>query len=296
MPRTTGALDIKPEIRVAVAIFLTTLSKEGRLSTAPSLVPRKGIWDRRSDPSALVLPRKPYPRRPTRLSPKEVGERVAAVPLCQRQTLRALEAASGIPRSTLHRYLKANTLRRFISRVKPSLTATHKLQRLTWALAQVHRPIGCCLYRFDAMYNVVHIDEKWFNMYKASSRYYLTADEEMPYRTCPNKRYVGKVMFLAAVARPRYDFSRKTLFDGKIGIWPIVERARAKRTSKNRAAGTPITKNINMSREVYVRMLREKVFPAIRQKWPGSRKAIIRVQQDNAGPHVDEDHGEVVAA
>ncbi|ETI51616.1 hypothetical protein F443_05081 [Phytophthora nicotianae P1569] len=188
MPRTTGALDIKPEIRVAVAIFLTTLSKEGRLSTAPSLMPRKGIWDRRRDPSALVLPRKPYPRWPTRLSPKEVDERVAAVPLCQRQTLRALEAASGIPRSTLHRYLKVNTLRRFISRVKPSLTATHKLQRLTWALAQVHRPIGCCLYRFDAMYNVVHIDEKWFNMYKASSRYYLTADEEMPYRTCPNKR------------------------------------------------------------------------------------------------------------
>ncbi|ETN14872.1 hypothetical protein PPTG_22027 [Phytophthora nicotianae INRA-310] len=31
MPRTTGAHDIKPETRVAVAIFLTTLSKEGRL-------------------------------------------------------------------------------------------------------------------------------------------------------------------------------------------------------------------------------------------------------------------------
>ncbi|ETI30185.1 hypothetical protein F443_22697 [Phytophthora nicotianae P1569] len=184
MPRTTGAHDIKPETRVAVVIFLTTLSKEGRLCYGTITRAKKvfrlsrasirGIWDRRSDPSALVLPRKPYPRRPTRLSPKEVGERVAAVPLCQRQTLRALEAASGIPRSTLHRYLKANTLRRFISRVKPSLTATHKLQRLTWALAQVHRPI-------------VHIDEKWFNMYKASSRYYLTADEELPYRTCPNK-------------------------------------------------------------------------------------------------------------
>ncbi|ETP27971.1 hypothetical protein F442_22744, partial [Phytophthora nicotianae P10297] len=151
MPRTTGAHDIKPETRVAVVIFLTTLSKEGRLCYGTITRAKKvfrlsrasirGIWDRRSDPSALVLPRKPYPRRPTRLSPKEVGERVAAVPLCQRQTLRALEAASGIPRSTLHRYLKANTLRRFISRVKPSLTATHKLQRLTWALAQVHRPI-----------------------------------------------------------------------------------------------------------------------------------------------------------
>ena len=89
------------------------------------------------------------------------------------------------------------------------------------------------MYRFDAMYNVVHIDEKWVNMYKASSRYYLSSDEALPYRSCPNKRYIGKVMFLAAVARPRYNFSKKTYFDGKIGIWPIVERGEAKRTSKN---------------------------------------------------------------
>ncbi|OWZ00198.1 hypothetical protein PHMEG_00028670, partial [Phytophthora megakarya] len=73
-------------------------------------------------------------------------------------TLCVLEAASGIPRSTLQRHLKNKVLRRFISRVKPALTNDHKLQRLTWDLAQVQR---------------VHIDEKWFNMYKASSRYYF---------------------------------------------------------------------------------------------------------------------------
>ncbi|KAE9037612.1 hypothetical protein PR003_g28217 [Phytophthora rubi] len=31
MTRTLGATDITPKIRVAVAVFLTTLSKEGRL-------------------------------------------------------------------------------------------------------------------------------------------------------------------------------------------------------------------------------------------------------------------------
>ncbi|GMF48789.1 unnamed protein product [Phytophthora fragariaefolia] len=132
------------------------------------------------------------------------------------------------------------------------------------------------------MYDVVHVDEKWFNMYKASSRYYLTADESLAYRTCPNKRYIGKVMFLAAIARPRYDFTTKKYFDGKIGIWPIVERTKAKKTSKTRVAGTPITKNINMSRKIYVQMLKDKVFPAIREKWPG--------------PRGEEDHGEVIAA
>ncbi|KAE9295671.1 hypothetical protein PR003_g23952 [Phytophthora rubi] len=33
MTRTLGATDITPKIRVAVAVFLTTLSKEGRYGT-----------------------------------------------------------------------------------------------------------------------------------------------------------------------------------------------------------------------------------------------------------------------
>ncbi|GMF59677.1 unnamed protein product [Phytophthora fragariaefolia] len=140
------------------------------------------------------------------------------------------------------------------------------------------------------MYDVVHVDEKWFNMYKASSRYYLTADESLPYRTCPNKRYIGKVMFLAAIARPRYDFTTKIYFDRKIGIWPIVERTKAKKTSKNRVAGTPITKNINMSRKIYVQMLKDKVF---RQSVKNGQVCYIF---DYFSPHVEEDHGEVIAA
>lgn len=119
------------------------------------------------------------------------------------------------------------------------------------------------------MYDVVHIDEKWFNLYKSSTKFYLTQDEQLPYRSCPNKRYIGKVMFLAAVARPRYDSQKRRFFDGKIGIWPIVERTVALRSSTNRPAGSPITKSISMTREVYIKMLQDKVLPAIREKWPG---------------------------
>ncbi|GMF33888.1 unnamed protein product [Phytophthora fragariaefolia] len=43
-------------------------------------------------------------------------------------------------------------------------------------------------------------------------------------------------------------------------------------------------------------MLKEFFSPAIRAKWPGRKTSVIRVQQDNAGPHVEEDHGEVLAA
>lgn len=99
--------------------------------------------------------------------------------------------------------------------------------------------------------------------------FYLTAGEQLPYRSCASKRYIGKVMFLAAVARPRYDFGRKCAFDGKIGIWLIVETQPAKRSSANRPAGTSETKSISMTRVVYVSMLKDKVFPAIRAIWPG---------------------------
>lgn len=119
------------------------------------------------------------------------------------------------------------------------------------------------------MYDRVHIDEKWFNLYRETERFYLTRNEENSYRASPNKRYIGKVMFLAAVARPRYDASRRCHFDGKIGIWPIVESTVALRSSKRRPRGTPIVKCVNMTREVYTRFLVGKVLPAIKARWPG---------------------------
>ena len=41
-------------------------------------------------------------------------------------------------------------------------------------------------------------------------------------------------MFLAAVARPRYDIHIKAKFDRKISIWPVIETAPVKISSSNR--------------------------------------------------------------
>lgn len=119
------------------------------------------------------------------------------------------------------------------------------------------------------MYDVVHIDEKWFNMYKGATHYYMAPTEDMPHHTSPNKRYIGKVMFLAAVARPRHDFGRRKYFNGKIGIWPVDELVQAQRSSVNRLAGAWETKNVSMASSEYAKMLMTKVFPAIRAVWPG---------------------------
>ncbi|KAG3019618.1 hypothetical protein PC119_g10234 [Phytophthora cactorum] len=103
-------------------------------------------------------------------------------------------------------------------------------------------------------------------------------------------------MFLAAVARPRYDFGKKRYFDGKIGIWHIIEQTFAQRGSKNRPKDASITKTISMTRKVYTKMLLEKVFPAIREKWHGRKSRTIKVQQDNARPHVQDINAALVKA
>ncbi|KAG6943006.1 hypothetical protein JG688_00017822, partial [Phytophthora aleatoria] len=218
---------------------------------------------------ALLQGRQQRPPPPRRLDDDEVVERVRKVPLCQWQNLRSLSAATGIPKTTLLRYVKHSVIQRRISRVRPTLTPAHETRRLAWAFARVERPIGIKSYRGHHMYDTVHLDDKWFNLYKANTKYYLAKYECLPYRSCPNKRYIGKVVFLATVARPRYDFGKKRYFDGKIGIWPIIEQTFAQRGSMNRPKCASITKTISMTRKVYTKMLLEKVFPAIREKWHG---------------------------
>ncbi|KAG6945893.1 hypothetical protein JG688_00016321 [Phytophthora aleatoria] len=120
-------------------------------------------------------------------------------------------------------------------------------------------------------------------MYKASNAFYLTANDAAPYTSSPKTKYIGKVIFLAAVARPRYDSRRKRHFYGKIGKWPIVEQTVALRNSVNRPKGTVVTKCVAVSRDAYSKMLIDRVFPAIRALWPGQR-----------WPHV-VDHDPVVA-
>ncbi|KAK2366852.1 hypothetical protein QL285_080188 [Trifolium repens] len=137
-------------------------------------------------------------------------------------------------------------------------------------------------------------DEKWFYMTKKSMNYYMLPGEDMPERNCKSKNFIGKVMFLVAVARPRYDSDGNETFSGKIGVFPFVTKEIAMRTSVNRVAGTLETKPItSVNRDVSRKFLLEKVIPAIKEKWP--RDAInepIIIQQDNARCHINENDSE----
>ena len=141
---------------------------------------------------------------------------------------------------------------------------------------------------FYDMYSYEHIGKKWFYITRINQKCYLLPDKEPPERFYKSKRFITKVMFMAAVARPRYGYNKKALFDGKIGIWPFVCKGPAKgNDSKNRAKGTIVTKNIqSINKEETRKMIMDKVIPVMEEKWPADlRKRIIIIQRDNAKPH-----------
>jgi hypothetical protein len=95
-------------------------------------------------------------------------------------------------------------------------------------------------------------------------------------------------MFLVAVGCLLYDVNGKEIFNGKIGIWPLIMKEPAAQNSKNRSANTLITKPMNVTKDVYATMMIDKVLPAIRSKWPcGSSIAMIYIQHDNAKLYLD---------
>jgi hypothetical protein len=166
---------------------------------------------------------------------------------------------------------------------------------------------------FKDLYDRVDVDEKWFFLTRDAERYIVvdpnydsdTSDdsdsddgddagkEDVPTRRTRHKGYIGKVLFLCAQARPRFDPHRNAFWDGKVGIWPIGKMVPAQRTSNNRLAGTLEWKDESVTNEVYRKLLLEKVVPAIQQKWPrgawNNPRMVIRIQQDGPKAHIKPD-------
>ena len=65
---------------------------------------------------------------------------------------------------------------------------------------------------FLDMYNVIHIDEKRFHISKKAEKYYILPEECDLECTCKSKIFFTKVMFLTAIARPRFDLDSNEVF------------------------------------------------------------------------------------
>ncbi|CAM9320721.1 unnamed protein product [Discosporangium mesarthrocarpum] len=146
------------------------------------------------------------------------------------------------------------------------------------------------------MYDWVHVDEKWFYVMKEGKGIYLHPEEDAPKPPrAQNKRFVTKVMLLAAVARPRM-ISDGVWFDGKIGIWPIADTVAAMRSRKNRNKGTMMLKPATINAERYKELMIDKVIPEIKARMPRPPGHTIFVQQDGAKPHTGRGVMEAIQA
>lgn len=142
------------------------------------------------------------------------------IPLTFRKNIRSIAAKMDIPKSAIHRRFKEGVIKRHSNSVKPFLTEKNKIERVQFCLSKID---PCSRnFSFQDSMNTIHIDEKWFYISENKANFYLAADEDPPLRTVKSKRFMTKVMFIAAVARPRHDTSRNCQFDGKIGIFPFI--------------------------------------------------------------------------
>jgi hypothetical protein len=143
--------------------------------------------------------------------------------------------------------------------------------------------------KFKTFYNEVHVVEKWwFYLVQDHGQYYLTANRAPPpTKTVQHKSHIMKVMFLCALARPRYNNTTRQWFDGLIGIYPVGKFNIYQRSSANHERGDLKWTNISLDREEYQKMMIKLELPDIKRKMPINNNIIV--QQDGAKAHLPVD-------
>ena len=133
----------------------------------------------------------------------EFRQGLKEIPWHRRKTYRSTVKAMGVALSTVQRMLlHRDVCRIHTSSLKPTLTEENKMSRMELALSFVDKNNTS---QFETMEGLIHIDEKWFYLMKDGQRFIIVADEEELYRHVQHKSFLMKIMFLCAVARPRYD-------------------------------------------------------------------------------------------
>ena len=213
------------------------------------------------------------------------------MPLRKQQTQRKLATSMGVSKTTVQRWIVASTIRVHSNLLKHILTEENKLARLLMAnhFRDPQDPS-----KYQDMHDHIHLDEKWFFLTQEKEHYLLVSGEKNPKRCIKHKSHITKVLFLCAVARPCFNMSVNSWWDGKLGIWPIGDWEPAKRGSKNRPKGMLVWKNKMVTKDVYRDLLINKLIPAILDKWSRRDRMsrTIYIQQDGAKNHIHEDDEE----
>lgn len=207
-----------------------------------------------------------------------------------RRTIRSLAGAVGIPVMTIWRMKQSKKLKVHTMALKPKLNDDHRLNRLFHCIAKIDKNTinSVAEMTFKSMYNEIHIDEKWFFLVRDGLRCIVTQDEPPPKAiSVSHKSHITKVMFLSALARPRFNHTTRQEFDGLIGIYPVGEIDMYVRASHGHQPGDLKWCNVNMDRDLYRDMLFNFVLPDVKKKMPIDNNIIL--QQDGAKAHLPDD-------
>ena len=225
----------------------------------------------------------------------ELSKSLLSLPLEDKLTLSSLSQALQVPKTSLWRIKEQeeDCITPHSSAIKPLLSEENKVERIYYGAARLTENTD----EYEDFYETIHINEKWFFVCQKALHCYLGRGEIPPERFCKHKSHIEKIMFLVAVARPRFDAEGNCIFDGKIGCWPFIEMKQAQRNSPNRDRGTWEIHNINVTKEVYLDFMLNKVLPAVKQKWPDrGLNRRVRIQHDNAKTHFKKNHPLFLAA
>jgi hypothetical protein len=245
---------------------------------------------------------------------EELKAKARKIALNKRRTYRSLAKELGVSKDFIYKALKKEGLfRRHVSKLKPILTEANKMARLVYALGQIdpssvppldgsQENLGRTRQQsmpkvpvvFKDQMNTVHIDEKWFFLCQDGARYILVEDKDSPeadpVRRTRHKSHITKVMFLCAQARPRWDYAKNQMWDGKLGIWPVGHWQPYVRGEKARQ-GLSRWVDENITRDKYTELLVDKLLPSIESNWPKSEwkqaEFEVIIQQDGADAHID---------
>jgi len=174
-----------------------------------------------------------------------------------------------IHRTTIAKFMKAGGLRTFKVKFKSLLSKKQRASRLAFAIE----------HKDDAMDDVVHLDEKYFDIASSRRTEKRRQGATPKPKTFSSRRFPPKAFFLTAVAKP----NKKYNFNGKIGCWRVCTLKTAKKKSVNHAKGDVYEVDCNMDAEKYAELIIQVVIPAARKKMHWLKT--IKFQEDNATPH-----------
>ena len=200
--------------------------------------------------------------------------------------------------STVRRWFIALGSKHMVQYLQPTLNRGHLLNRLDWTINETV-VLSDGTVTFTDNRNTVHADEAWYYLRRDGTKVRMMKLQNGEYQTfetvrTKSKRYIGKVMFIAAVCRPHPTHPKvqggNESHDGKASMHSFTDVGTY---TRGHLAGEEKIVNVSVTGEEYCRKIHQHVVPDImRNMWwfhkdsgmPEAGQTVF-IQQDGASPH-----------